>query len=61
MVTNASYSLTVDPNSSDRIYPDGTGDGKYLQSSTVGSYLELTKLDENGWIIVQKSGTWTAE
>jgi len=54
--------LQIDPNASDTIFPLGVSDGKYIQSNTKGSTIQLqADPDGDGWIIVSQTGTWTAE
>lgn len=53
--------IRIDPNASDRLWPFGTGDGKYIQSIVVGSSAVVyANQDGTDWV-VQRFGTWTDE
>jgi len=53
--------VRIDPNASDRLWPFGTGDGTYIESTTIGStalvYANQTGTD---WV-VERQGTWVDE
>lgn len=54
--------LRIDPDASDKIHAFGNGDGKYVQSSTVGTHILIKYLDADGWMMeVNKESAITAE
>ena len=58
----AAYTITVDPNGTDRIAVLTGTNGDYLRSdAVVGSYLKLVCLAANVWSKSDISGTWTEE
>lgn len=56
----AAQIFRIDPAGSDLILT-GTGAGKYIQTSTIGSRLVLKKYSATQWLIVEQTGTWAFE
>ena len=57
----AAQILRIDPNASDRLWPYGTGDGTYIESSTVGSTAVVSANQDGTDWVVQRFGTWVDE
>jgi hypothetical protein len=55
--------LRIDPPSGARIQPGGNADGDYIQSSNVGARLEIEKVSDTLWKIINEvdDGPWTRE
>jgi hypothetical protein len=56
-----SKKIIIDPYANDRIYPIGTGNGKYIFSLGCGNSTTLKKISDGKWIQTSVVGTWTAE
>lgn len=61
----AAQTVRIAPTANDTIYPffptTTVGDGKYIESNVIGSFIELRRLDDSGWFVVTKEGSWLSE
>lgn len=63
-IVQAAQALRLDPSGTETIaLPSGVQQaaGKYVQNSTIGSYLHLVVLTDGKWDVEAFNGTWTAE
>ena len=57
----AAQLIRIDPNASDRLTPFANGDGKYIESNTVGSTATVSANCDGTDYVVQRFGTWADE
>jgi hypothetical protein len=57
----AAQLIRIDPNASDRLRPFAAGDGKYMESNTIGSAATVRANAAGTDWIVERSGTWVDE
>jgi hypothetical protein len=58
---HAAQLIQIDPNAADRLRPFASGDGKYMESNTVGSSATISANSDGTDWVVQRFGTWSDE